>query len=239
MKQCPNCKTTYTDESLQFCLADGARLIAVPGAAETVRMSFGGGEPMQINIPPDSTPTFFAPPISHPQPVKKSAMPIIVGVLGVLLFLVIGGIAAFVLLRPMRGKRDVVAFSPTPTASPTVSPTAAANDETARLKEEMANLQKQIQEQKNQPKTNSSELFSPPNPTRNTARANSPRDGFLALRSEPDSETGYRIAKIPHGATVTVLGCPKPSNIGKMAGHWCQVVYNGQSGWAFDAFMIF
>jgi 5-formyltetrahydrofolate cyclo-ligase len=57
--------------------------------------------------------------------------------------------------------------------------------------------------------------------------------------SEPNSETGYRITQIPHGATLTVLGCPKPSNIGKMTGRWCQVIYNGQSGWAFDAFMTF
>ncbi|MBA3633080.1 MAG: hypothetical protein H0W58_09790 [Acidobacteria bacterium] len=48
-----------------------------------------------------------------------------------------------------------------------------------------------------------------------------------------------RIAKIPHGATVTVLGCPKPSNSGETTGRWHQVICNGQSSWAFDAFMIF
>ena len=26
MKQCPSCRTTYTDESLSFCLADGTPL---------------------------------------------------------------------------------------------------------------------------------------------------------------------------------------------------------------------
>ncbi len=242
MKQCPNCKTTYTDDALRFCLADGATLISVPDAAETVRMSFGD-KPMQINIPPDSAPTVFArPPLVENQPAKKGFGLIIAGILGVLLLLGIAGLAAaFFLFRQSDNKTPVVAVSPTPTNKSTTSPTATPNDETARLKEEMANLQKQIQEQKNQPKMNSNELFSspPPKQTVNTARANSPRDGFLALRSEPNSETGERIAKIPHGATVTVLGCPKPSNVGKIAGRWCRVVYNGQSGWAFDAFMTF
>ncbi len=71
MKQCPNCKTTYTDESLRFCLADGANLISVPDAAETVRMSFAN-DPMRVNVSPDSAPTVFATPISQTPPSKKA-----------------------------------------------------------------------------------------------------------------------------------------------------------------------
>ena len=244
MKQCPNCKTTYTDDALRFCLSDGANLISMSDAPETVQMSFNN-EPMRVNIPPDSAPTVFAAPVSQsPSPAKKSVLPIVIGVVGFLLLLIVGAIAAFVLLRSSSDKKAVVAAaSPTPTistsVSPTASPFAATNDETARLKEEMANLQKQLQEQKNQPKRTQSDLITTPRQIGNTAHANSPRDGFLALRSEPNSETGYRITKIPHGATITVLGCPKPSNSGKIPGRWCQVIYNGQAGWAFDAFMIF
>jgi len=230
MKQCPNCKTAYADDSLSFCLNDGANLISMPEAA-TVQMSFDKS-PARVNIAPDSVPTYFSPPIQQP-PTKNKAIPIIAGILGLLL-LAIGGVAAFVLLRPPADKNPVAA-SP----NQTVSPVAAANEETAKLKEEMANLQKQLQDRKNQKPNTPAETFSPPKEALATARANSPRDGFLALRSEPNSETGYRIAQIPHGATLTVLGCPKPSNIGKMAGRWCQVIYNGQSGWAFDAFMTF
>ena len=239
MKQCPNCKTTYADDSLVFCLNDGATLTSVSGAA-TVQMSFDRN-PMRVPIAPDSVPTYFSPQVSPPpppQPVKTGVSPIIVGVLGLLLLLVIGGFAAFILLRPTADKNPVVAVSP----SPTVSQTPKSDDETAKLKEEMANLQKQIKDQKNQKPTPTGETFSPPKQTTQTAataRANSPRDGFLALRSEPNSETGYRVTKIPHGATLTVFGCPKPSNSGKIAGRWCQVIYNGQSGWAFDAFMTF
>lgn len=239
MKQCPNCKTTYTDDSLQFCLSDGTNLISLPEAPETVRMSFDN-QPMQINIPADSAPTVFAqPPISQSQPPKKNTNLIVAGVLGVLLFLVIGGaVGAFFLLRQTDNKNPVATASPSQSASPVKSPTATPNDETERLKEEMANLKKQLEDQKNQ-KPNVPTVSAPLNQKGVTARANSPGDGFLALRSEPNSETGYRVAKIPHGANLTVLGCPKSSNVGKMPGRWCQVVYDGQIGWAFDAFMTF
>ena len=138
-----------------------------------------------------------------------------------------------------KDKNSSVLVLPTPTASPAVSKTDTPTNETAALKEKLASLEKQMQDRKTQKPNSPADTFSPPKPADNTARANSPRDGFLALRSEPNSETGERIAKIPHGAIVTVIACPKPSNIGKMAGRWCQITYNGQSGWAFDKFMIF
>ena len=236
MKRCPNCQTVYADDSLRFCLNDGATLISAPEEpAETVQMSFDK-TPLRVNVAPDSAPTYFPPPISPPPAAKQSSVGLIVaGVFGLLLLLVIGGLAAFIVLRPADNKNSAVAV--TPTAAPTV----ASNNETAKLKEEMANLQKQLQDQKNQRKNSPAETFSPPSSreTQTTARANSPRDGFLALRSEPNSETGDRIAKIPHGATLTVVACPKSSNAAKTAGRWCQVIYNGQAGWAFDAFMIF
>lgn len=238
MKQCPNCKNTYTDDTLQFCLTDGSSLIKMPDAAETVRMSFGSGEQMRVNVPQDSVPTVFAPqlPVTQNQPAKKAFGLIIAGIAAVFLLLAIAGIAGFILFRQTGNENPVASVSPTPFASPTVTP----NEETERLKKEMADLKKQMEEQKDQKPNNPTFNNPPPNQQKTmTARANSPGDGFLALRSEPSSETGERIAKIPHGATMTVLGCPKSSNAGKMSGHWCQVIYNGQSGWAFDAYMIF
>ena len=239
MKQCPNCKTAYTDDSLQFCLTDGTNLISLPDAAKTARLSFGN-QPMRINVPADSAPTVFAqPPVSQNQPAKKIMGIIVAGIFGFFLLLAIVGLAgAFFFFQQGNNQNPVAAASPTPANSPAKSPTATPDDETERLKTEMANLKKQLEDQKNQ-KPNVPNATAPPNEKTQTARVNSPDDGFLALRSEPDSETGYRIAKIPHGAPLTVLGCPKPSNVGKMPGRWCQVVYNGQAGWAFDAFMTF
>lgn len=237
MKQCPVCKTTYTDETLRFCLNDGTNLVTSNDeVAATVQMSFDKN-PVRINVPPDSTPTVFTPPISN-QPVKKGVSPMIVGVLVSLLILVIigfAGFAAYVALKPGDKSEAIVTTSPTPKISPTVTP----DDQTAELKEKLANLEKQVQDQKNQKNPTPGENYSPPKTSTTTARVNSPGDGFLALRTEPNSETGERITKIPHGATVTVISCPKPSNVGKMRGRWCQVIYNGQQGWAFDAFMVF
>jgi len=201
-------------------------------------MSFAN-EPMRVNIPPSSAPTVFPAPTAQTPHIKKGVSPIIVGILGVLLLLTVGLFGAYILLRATTDKSTSALVSPTPTALPAVSKTAPPTNETAALKEKLASLEKQMQDRKTQKPNSPAVTSSPPNSAVNTARANSPRDGFLALRSEPDSETGERIAKIPHGAIVTVIGCPKPSNIGKMAGRWCQITYNGQSGWAFDKFMIF
>lgn len=239
MKQCPNCKTAYTDDSLQFCLADGTALISSIGDAPTVRMNFGSRETMRVNVPSDSVPTVFAaPPMSPKPPAKKSFGLVVAGLFALLLLLGGGLIAAYVLLRPRNNQPVVTAASPTPNVLPTAVQTAAPNDENARLREEMANLKKELEKQKKQKSSPTVENDAPPNSGR-TARANSPGDGFLALRSEPNSETGYRIAKIPHGAALTVYECPTASNVGKIPGRWCRVNYGGQSGWAFDGFISF
>lgn len=257
MKQCPNCRNTYTDDTLQFCLEDGTPLISTANdAPPTVQMSFEKNEPMRVNIPNDSAPTVFAqPPVINNssfqpnQPVEKKGFGLIIaGILGLLLLLVGGGLAAFLLIpRSGDGENSAVVkttATPTATAAPSVSPTASPNDETAKLKEEMEKLKKQLENQKNQ-KSNSAISPTQPQPqpqpydNGRTAYANSPGDGFLALRSEPSSESGERVAKIPHGAALTVIDCPRPSNAGKMPGRWCRVVYNGQQGWAFDKFMKF
>jgi hypothetical protein len=161
---------------------------------------------------------------------------------GLLLLGILGaiGVVGYFALRDGGKKDSAATISPTP--AQTVSPMSTPIDETAALKEKLANLEKQVQDQKNQKPASTVDTASPPKPppvNTTTARVNSPGDGFLALRNQPDSETGERLAKIPHGASVTVLGCPKPSNVGKKSGRWCQVIYNGQAGWAFDAFLVF
>lgn len=251
MKQCPSCKNTYTDDSLQFCLSDGTPLISLrDDAPPTVQMSFEKNEPLRVNVPKDSAPTVFAPPpvINNPQfqqnqPAEKKGFGLIIaGVLGLLLLLVGGGLAAFFFIpRSGDNKNSLPPLnaSPTATAAPKTSPTSSASDETNKLKEEMANLKKQLENQKNQKSNPSVSPTQALYDNGRTAYANSPGDGFLALRSEPSSESGERVAKIPHGAALTVIDCPRASNIGKMPGRWCRVVYNGLEGWAFDGFMKF
>ncbi|MGD9629512.1 MAG: hypothetical protein AB7V18_09720 [Pyrinomonadaceae bacterium] len=36
MKQCPTCRSTYSDDTLRYCLADGAALSDLDSDAETV-----------------------------------------------------------------------------------------------------------------------------------------------------------------------------------------------------------
>ncbi len=237
MKQCPNCKTTYTDESLSFCLDDGARLASLSNDEETLVI------PVDKSSSParfaDSSPTVMSPANSHP-PIreKRASFFIIAALIGFLLIALVGLAAAvgYFLSRPGEKKPNDAA-SPTPISitSPTSTPPI---DETANLKEKLANLQKQVETQKNQKQITTERNYPLQPQTGDIRRVNSPSDGFLALRAAPNSETGERLAKIPHGASVTVLGCPKSSNVGKIPGRWCQVIYNGQTGWAFDAFLI-
>ena len=208
---------------------------------ETIEMfSAKTTNPMRVNIPkednaPESVATVISPAFS-PQtqlPEQKSNWAII-GVLSGLLILVLlgfAGFAAYVFFKPESNEnRNIAATSPTPQNSPTT-------DNTKELEEKLANLEKQIANQKT---VNSPNPFpTEETPKERTARANSPSDGFLALRSLPSTATGERLAKIPHGTRFTVIDCPKPTNPGKIKGRWCRVIYDGIEGWAFDAYMIF
>jgi hypothetical protein len=225
MKQCPVCKTTYTDDSLSFCLSDGASLFFISDEEET-RVIPKVPETVRINVPAQQTAPIFTPVIPHQTTQsggRSKTVSLLIGVLALVILLFIG-FAAFVLLKPSDKKSDS-STSPSPTISQT------PNDEMARLKKEVEDLKNQ----KSPTPTSTPPLQKPAG---ETARVNSPGDGFLALRSAPNAETGYQILKIPHGASVDVLGCQSFSEkIGSRNGRWCQVNYAGQSGWAFDAWL--
>ena len=67
---------------------------------------------------------------------------------------------------------------------------------------------------------------------------NSPRDGFLALRSSPNHRTGKLLAKIPHGYQLELNSCRSKTKIGKNTGRWCRTSYKGTLGWVFDAWTV-
>lgn len=163
----------------------------------------------------------------------------IVGLFGAMILIAVAGAAA--LLYYNKDSRSA------PTNSNNVSPAPAASpttDQTNALRDQIANLERRLSDQKK----NGSEANGPTPPlnaatnaaTMTTqARANSPGDGFLALRSLPNSEAGERIAKIPHGATVMVGTCGPIIKPVRRSGRWCQANYNGQTGWVFDAFLTY
>lgn len=152
--------------------------------------------------------------------------------------------------------------STSPTPETTFNKTPTPDDESERIKQEerdqlqqrVDDLEKKIQNQNKQqpsqiqpqtqqvPQINAPKVQKIPDSERdknNNAWVNSPGDGFLALRSEPNADYGYRIVKIPHGSNVKVLSCLGGSRVGGKAGRWCRVYYNGYTGWAFDAWLAF
>ena len=236
MKKCPQCGTTYTDESLRFCLADGATLdtadgeeaTVVSGRGERLRVETGSGIRKSVQV-------------TEPVITGSSAWLKTLVVLSILVALAAIVVAASVAVLYLYSSR---AFPPNPNATyappqPGRSPTPDA--ETERLKNELANLQKQLDEKKTSPANGVSfpDIEDLDFEFR-VATVNSPGDGFLALRSEPSSDHGERLAQIPHAAKINVVSCDKDKvTIGSRRGSWCLIEWKGNAGWVFDAWLTY
>ncbi|CAN5318060.1 hypothetical protein BH10ACI2_BH10ACI2_13430 [soil metagenome] len=241
MKQCPTCLTTYTDSTLIYCLADGA-VLTETGGEKTAVMSAAEATATRtrVSIPPTQTqmPQAYAQPAAASNSAMSSFLKIVVVlvVLGFLALIALG-VGGFIFYRMNRAETpgNLANKGVQPVASPTPS-----KDDKDELREQIANLEKRISEQKKNNQASNIPLTMPNQPASTTsARVNSPGDGFLALRSLPSSEIGERIAKIPHGATIAVGGCGPVIKPGNKSGRWCQASYNGYSGWVFDAYLLY
>lgn len=90
MKRCPTCQSTYTDNSLRFCLQDGTALVdagrstdagpTIPDQEKTLLINSagrGGHEPPPTEILPHAgMPTMLSPqrsPVTTPQPPRQTA----------------------------------------------------------------------------------------------------------------------------------------------------------------------
>lgn len=117
MKYCPNCQTRYTDNTLRFCLQDGAPLVEEvdPGVPPTVQ--FGetetlaaprAVEPLRFDLPEpahereqNQVPPSAAPPAAPPK--KSKVLPLVLATaLVTLLLLGVGGAAAWFYLKNNR-----------------------------------------------------------------------------------------------------------------------------------------
>lgn len=245
MKQCPACKTNYTDDTLSFCLSDGQSLVSIADDFATLisrtgerTAVFGQGDKMRVEIPQESDVSRMSEPgfVSAP-PARSSGggLKIFIGSVVVILVLaaivVVGGMAFYF------GSKggDITAKNTVP---PTPSPSATKDDK-EELRQQIANLEKRLNEQKNSNKPANIQVAIPNQSTTTAARVNSPGDGFLALRSLPNSEAGERILKIPHGATISVGACGPVTRPVNRSGRWCQASYNGYAGWVFDAYLVY
>jgi hypothetical protein len=232
MKKCSNCGTTYTDETLKFCLADGAALDAqgeeptvISGRREPLRVDIGSGIRTSQQVSQSGG--------------KRSSVLVTITILAALAGLAVVVIAAAVGLFYLQSEKNIFVNNATDIARTTPKPTP--DPETERLKNELANLQRQLDEKKTTPNDNTSvpefDLDDLDFEFR-TATVDSPGDGFLALRSEPSSEYGDRLAQIPHGEKINVISCDTDKvTIGSRRGNWCLVEWNGRAGWVFDAWL--
>ena len=239
MKQCPVCKTAYSDDTLVFCLSDGASLAPMSEPPTTKQIPF---DRMRTEIAPvadySSAPTI----ISAPSSVPKNNKSLIYGLLGIvsILLLAIIGFAGYIIYKNSDSDRQSLASnssSPTPASS-------TAEENTQRLKERLANVERQLSEQKNAPPKQAATPFSAspqpssPQEESKTATVIPTTDGFLALRSLPNTKNGVQILKIPSGATVEVKSCQKNVvTIGGRRGRWCMISYDGKAGWVYEAFL--
>ncbi|HEV7928875.1 MAG TPA: hypothetical protein VGP12_01945 [Nitrosospira sp.] len=115
-------------------------------------------------------------------------------------------------------------------------------DNTAQIKSTAAESNKNTE---STPKPTSTP-FVPPSPPPTVSQAvpgivtvNSPRDRYLALKSEPCvAPCGALLVKIPHGTRITLESCKAAVEIAdRRPGHWCYTSYGGVSGWIFDGFV--
>lgn len=237
MKQCPQCRTTYTDDTLKFCLADGAVLTELGEEETAVRPG------MRVDIPPPTVVTSRAPASERSRfPVVKILIAVLViGFIGLVLA---GGAGVLFYINSGGDSRAVVQNTATPTPRPAATPSATPeiDAEQERLEKELANVLKKLEEELGTDDNRSAPTPNKRDATdgRPTARVNSPGDGFLALRDQPDSETGELLMKIPHGSVVTLENCEKSTTtISGRKGRWCMVSYQGETGYVFDAWLLY
>ena len=228
MKTCPKCNSTYTDETLSFCLADGTPLVEEQDAKTEVIQS-PEAKAMRIDIEqtPKRTEKIETP---APETIEESGGGRRIGML------VFGLISAFALLVTAGAAAAGIYYFYIldDRQSETVTTSKKTPDpEIEELRKKLEELQKEIGgDAKKKSGSDDSEIKGTP------ATVNSPNDGFLALRSKPDHKTGSRLAKIPHGARINLYGCSsKRTKIGSRTGRWCLTRYAGKTGWVFDAWV--
>ena len=144
MKYCPNCRTEYADDSLQFCLQDGTPLAEIPNQSSSANYDT---EPETLVVPKRVEPIRFDPPSSYQtnkanwepsQPViierepKKSntAAIVVLTALGTVLLLGLGGFGAWLYFR---NNKTEVAVNINTAPQNRSSNSNAANNQNANL----------------------------------------------------------------------------------------------------------
>ena len=136
-KHCPTCNRIYTDESLSFCLDDGAFLVAPVTAGEDPQKTLRFDEPRNTAAMPGQFPSSS---VTLPSARKKSVWPWILA--GVVMLLVVSlgiGTLIFIALNDKSstsssgGSNSNQSNFNLPTITPTVAPTPAPTPDTNDL----------------------------------------------------------------------------------------------------------
>lgn len=109
MKECPKCSRVYADESMRFCLDDGASLLAPAGVQPTIRI-------------PTAPKTEVLPGSPYSTRPRKSPVPWVVAALAVMFAGVVLVAALIVLIANRRSAADSSGPTRTTPASATPSP---------------------------------------------------------------------------------------------------------------------
>ena len=210
MRRCSQCGQTYPDDYL-YCLSDG-----LPLAADSGGFQSSGETPTQYIVRPPNT------NYQIPQAVVPKWVFPLVGILCGLL--IVFGFFAF--FRESSSEKSDISQKNT----------------------ESGKSNKNIETQRS-PQVEATPFPSrplPPSPTPiikpgnySAVTVNSPRDGYLALKSEPCvAPCGTMLIKIPHGTKLSLGMCKDTLEVAdRRQGRWCSTSYDGYTGWIFDAFV--
>ena len=249
MKQCPQCGSTYTDDTLRFCLTDGAAL-EEHDPAKTEKFELEQTTAESSLKPTENARVRIDLPAREEDPYKSSRPPAVETTgtkKGVSWGVVAGIVAALLIVIGVLGSVIVyLAIQNGDQGSDVAAGENGSGEDMARLKDKIeepgnrlgSNSNIEIDRNAATPTPAPSEEEEPEFDDEVIKRVNSPKDGFLALRDLPDTEKGSRIAKIPHGDIVVLGRCQtKAVKIGIRTGYWCRARWEGLEGWVFDVWL--
>lgn len=245
MRNCRVCGAVYDDPNMRFCLTDGTQLELMTPLEDMETAVYPSTSPIAEAAPTvqmhgefQTRPTSIAPPTTKKRglsAIAKFAIAIVLlGVVAIGLAAVAGGIYLATLDRKPR-----VNAEPTEPTSPSAQDRRSESVPSNELEKRISELENELEDARSpsMPHIPSLDVLQGMEDSA-VAKVNSPKDGFLALRSLPGVEQGERIAKIPNGETVVIYGCAGETTVDGKAGKWCRAIYNAKFGWVFDAFVV-